>query len=102
MYFYFLFLLQICKHFLEAVERSKYGWFWECPSGQKCIYRHALPAGFVLKKDKKKDDKKDEISLEDLIERERANLGVHQVIKFDLLSIKLFSNMFYKKFQSSI
>ncbi|KAK0080159.1 hypothetical protein PV325_000364 [Microctonus aethiopoides] len=68
----------ICKHFLEAVERSKYGWFWECPSGQKCIYRHALPAGFVLKKDKKKDDKKDEISLEDLIERERANLGVHQ------------------------
>ncbi|XP_031367742.1 zinc finger CCCH domain-containing protein 15 homolog [Apis dorsata] len=56
----------ICKHFLEAVEKSKYGWFWECPSGQKCIYRHALPPGFVLKKDKKKEDKKDEISLEDL------------------------------------
>ncbi|XP_078048760.1 zinc finger CCCH domain-containing protein 15 homolog [Augochlora pura] len=68
----------ICKHFLEAVEKSKYGWFWECPSGQKCIYRHALPPGFVLKKDKKKEDKKDEISLEDLIEKERANLGPHQ------------------------
>lgn len=68
----------ICKHFLEAVEKSKYGWFWECPSGQKCIYRHALPPGFVLKKDKKKEDKKDEISLEDLIETERANLGPHQ------------------------
>ncbi|XP_033207257.1 zinc finger CCCH domain-containing protein 15 homolog [Belonocnema kinseyi] len=68
----------ICKHFLEAVEKAKYGWFWECPSGSKCIYRHALPAGFVLKKDKKKDDKKDEISLEDLIERERANLGPSQ------------------------
>ncbi|KAH0946095.1 hypothetical protein HN011_011848 [Eciton burchellii] len=68
----------ICKHFLEAVEKSKYGWFWECPSGQKCIYRHALPPGFVLKKDKKKEDKKDEISLEDLIEKERANLGLNQ------------------------
>lgn len=68
----------ICRHFLEAVEKSKYGWFWECPSGLKCIYRHALPPGFVLKKDKKKDDKKDEISLEDLIERERANLGPNQ------------------------
>ncbi|XP_072754738.1 zinc finger CCCH domain-containing protein 15 homolog [Anoplolepis gracilipes] len=68
----------ICKYFLEAVEKAKYGWFWECPSGQKCIYRHALPPGFVLKKDKKKEDKKDEISLEDLIERERANLGLNQ------------------------
>ncbi|KAH0554354.1 zinc finger CCCH domain-containing protein 15 homolog [Cotesia glomerata] len=68
----------ICKHFLEAVEKSKYGWFWECPSKAKCIYRHALPPGFVLKKDKKKEDKKDEISLEDLIERERANLGPNQ------------------------
>lgn len=68
----------ICRHFLEAVERSKYGWFWECPSGTKCIYRHALPPGFVLKKDQKKEDKKDEISLEDLIERERANLGPNQ------------------------
>ena len=57
------------------MEKSKYGWFWECPSGSKCIYRHALPPGFVLKKDQKKDDKKYEISLEDLIERERANLG---------------------------
>ncbi|XP_046397553.1 zinc finger CCCH domain-containing protein 15 homolog [Ischnura elegans] len=65
----------ICKYFIDAVEKSKYGWFWECPSGSKCIYRHALPPGFVLKKDKKKDEKKDEISIEDLIERERASLG---------------------------
>ncbi|KAI5637487.1 hypothetical protein NE865_09774 [Phthorimaea operculella] len=69
----------ICKHFLEAVEKSKYGWFWECPSGGKCIYRHALPPGFVLKRDKKKmEDKKNEISLVDLIERERAALGPNQ------------------------
>ncbi|XP_044271700.1 zinc finger CCCH domain-containing protein 15 homolog isoform X1 [Tribolium madens] len=68
----------ICKHFLEAVEKSKYGWFWQCPSGEGCIYRHALPPGFTLKKDKKKDDKRDEISLEDLIEKERAALGSTQ------------------------
>ncbi|CAD0201020.1 unnamed protein product [Chrysodeixis includens] len=69
----------ICRHFLEAVEKSKYGWFWECPSGTKCIYRHALPPGFVLKRDKKKmEEKKNEISLVDLIERERAALGPNQ------------------------
>lgn len=32
-----------------------------------------------MKKDLKKEDKKDEISLEDLIEKERANLGPNQV-----------------------
>lgn len=66
----------ICKYFLEAVEKSLYGWFWACPNGEKCIYRHALPPGYVLKKDKKKEDKKDEISLEELIETERASIGV--------------------------
>lgn len=68
----------ICKYFLDAVEKNKYGWFWECPSGEACIYRHALPPGFVLKKDRKKEDKKDEISLEELIEKERAALGTNQ------------------------
>ncbi|XP_045451115.1 zinc finger CCCH domain-containing protein 15 homolog [Melitaea cinxia] len=69
----------ICKYFIEAVEKSKYGWFWECPAGTKCIYRHALPPGFVLKRDKKKlEEKKNEISLVDLIEKERAALGPNQ------------------------
>ncbi|XP_044751101.1 zinc finger CCCH domain-containing protein 15 homolog [Coccinella septempunctata] len=68
----------ICKHFIDAVEKSKYGWFWSCPSGENCIYRHALPPGFALKKDKKKDEKKNEITLEELIERERAALGPAQ------------------------
>ncbi|KAI8035704.1 zinc finger CCCH domain-containing protein 15 homolog [Drosophila gunungcola] len=68
----------ICKFFLEAVEKSKYGWFWECPNGGKCIYRHALPAGYVLKRDKKKEEKPTEISLVDLIEKERAALGTNQ------------------------
>jgi hypothetical protein len=65
----------ICKFFLDAVESNKYGWFWECPTGKKCIYRHCLPPGFVLKKDKKKDEKDEKISIEDLVETERASLG---------------------------
>ncbi|XP_078260198.1 zinc finger CCCH domain-containing protein 15 [Rhinoraja longicauda] len=65
----------VCRHFLEAIENNKYGWFWVCPGGGNvCMYRHALPPGFVLKKTQKKEVK-DEISLEDLIEIERAALG---------------------------
>lgn len=61
----------MCKYFLEAIEGNKYGWFWVCPAGgDSCMYRHALPPGFVLKKDKKKEEKEDEISLEELIENE--------------------------------
>ncbi|XP_050532376.1 zinc finger CCCH domain-containing protein 15 homolog [Daktulosphaira vitifoliae] len=77
----------ICTFFLEAVEKSKYGWFWTCPNGTSCIYRHALPPGFVLKKDRKKDDKKDEIQLEDLIERERAALNS---VKFTRVTLESF------------
>lgn len=65
----------ICKFFVDAVENNKYGWFWNCPNGLKCIYRHALPPGFVLKKDSKKEDQEDKISIEDLVETERAALG---------------------------
>ena len=68
----------ICKYFLEAVENGKYGWFWTCPNGaDKCHYRHALPPGFVLKKDKKKDEAEDQITIEELIEKERAALGAN-------------------------
>ncbi|OXA63575.1 zinc finger CCCH domain-containing protein 15 homolog [Folsomia candida] len=68
----------ICKHFLEAVEKQKYGWFWECPSSTACIYRHALPPGFILKKDlkaMKEANKENETSLEDWIEKERGKLN---------------------------
>lgn len=69
----------ICKHFLDALEQNKYGWFWECPNGgQKCHYRHAVPPGFVLKKNKKNIDEvkaEDTLTIEDLIETERAKLG---------------------------
>ncbi|XP_054707793.1 zinc finger CCCH domain-containing protein 15-like [Uloborus diversus] len=68
----------ICKYFLDALENNKYGWFWECPNGaNKCHYRHALPPGFILKKDKKKEEKTEEISIEDLVEKQRAQLGVN-------------------------
>ncbi|ROL52363.1 Zinc finger CCCH domain-containing protein 15 [Anabarilius grahami] len=69
----------VCKHFLDAIENNKYGWFWVCPGGgDNCMYRHALPVGFVLKKDKKKEEKiEEEISLEDLIETERSALGAN-------------------------
>ncbi|GMK58731.1 hypothetical protein CspeluHIS016_0601730 [Cutaneotrichosporon spelunceum] len=64
----------VCKYFLQAIEDKKYGWFWICPNGgDSCMYRHALPPGFVLKKDKKDEDK-DTISLEDFIEVERHKL----------------------------
>ena len=63
----------MCKHFLYAIEKGVYGWFWECPSGgDKCIYRHALPPGFVLKRDKEEEQVQETatITLEELVERE--------------------------------
>lgn len=76
----------ICKHFLDAVESNRYGWFWECPAGGKtCKYKHALPKGYVLKKDKRKAEKEgEETSLEDLIEKERANLDTTKLTKVNL------------------
>lgn len=66
----------VCKHFLRAIEKKKYGWFWQCPNKDMCIYKHALPPGYVLKSDlKKKDDEENKISIEELIEKERAALG---------------------------
>ncbi|KAJ1543644.1 hypothetical protein HK096_008307 [Nowakowskiella sp. JEL0078] len=74
----------VCKHFLEAIESRKYGWFWECPNGGKvCKYRHALPPGFILKKketeeerrEREQSEKENEITLEQFIEEERHKLG---------------------------
>lgn len=79
--------VQVCKYFLEAIENNKYGWFWVCPAGgDGCMYRHALPVGFVLKKDKKKEESEEEqISLEELIENE---VRTHTV---NIKSIRLLS-----------
>ncbi|KAH7920417.1 hypothetical protein BV22DRAFT_1098186 [Leucogyrophana mollusca] len=68
----------VCKHFIEAIETQKFGWFWECPSGDKCQYRHALPPGFVLKSERKAAEeaaKANVISLEEFLEVERHKLG---------------------------
>ncbi|KAG6868669.1 hypothetical protein C0993_012172 [Termitomyces sp. T159_Od127] len=62
----------------DAIEDMKFGWFWECPNGDACQYRHALPPGFVLKSQKKAMDeaaKSNEISLEEFLEVERHKLG---------------------------
>jgi len=45
----------VCKFFLDAIEREIYGWFWKCPNGEDCKYRHALPPGFVYKSKKQRD-----------------------------------------------
>jgi len=66
----------VCKHFIRAIEKKKYGWFWQCPNKDACIYKHALPPGYVLKSDlKKKEDQTEKISIEELVEKERAALG---------------------------
>lgn len=69
----------VCKFFLQAIEESKFGWFWECPNGgESCQYRHALPPGFVLKSQKKAAEeaaKANTISLEEFLEVERHKLG---------------------------
>lgn len=68
----------VCKYFIEAVETQKFGWFWQCPNGESCQYRHALPPGFVLKSQKKameEAEKANTISLEEFLEVERHKLG---------------------------
>ena len=54
------------------------GWFWKCPNGDtECKYRHALPPGFVLRSQRKKDEEAEkarEISLEEFLEVERHKL----------------------------
>uniref|UniRef100_A0A6P6Y7A1 Zinc finger CCCH domain-containing protein 15 homolog n=1 Tax=Dermatophagoides pteronyssinus TaxID=6956 RepID=A0A6P6Y7A1_DERPT len=65
----------ICKYFLSALENNLYGWRWECVNGEACMYRHALPAGYVLQK-KAAAAKPDAatVPLEEQIEAERAAL----------------------------
>ncbi|CAA7269524.1 unnamed protein product [Cyclocybe aegerita] len=68
----------VCKYFIESIESQKYGWFWQCPNGDNCQYRHALPPGFVLKSQKKALEdaaKANTISLEEFLEVERHKLG---------------------------
>eukprot|EP01054_Gregarina_sp_Poly1_P010233 Gregarina_sp_Poly_1__10232@NODE_710_length_6658_cov_139_932484_g537_i0_p2_GENE_NODE_710_length_6658_cov_139_932484_g537_i0NODE_710_length_6658_cov_139_932484_g537_i0_p2_ORF_typecomplete_len351_score101_29DFRP_C/PF16543_5/1_8e04DFRP_C/PF16543_5/1_5e20DFRP_C/PF16543_5/2e03zfCCCH_2/PF14608_6/0_00793H/PF02829_14/0_063H/PF02829_14/5_2e033H/PF02829_14/7_7e03zfCCCH_4/PF18044_1/1_2zfCCCH/PF00642_24/1_6Cytochrome_P460/PF16694_5/40_NODE_710_length_6658_cov_139_932484_g537_i045655617 len=68
----------VCKFFLDALEKRLYGWFWQCPNGEMCQYKHCLPPGYVLKKkevDPVEADE-DEEPIEEQIERERAELPI--------------------------
>lgn len=67
---------KVCKFFLEAVEKSKYGWFWVCPNGYNCIYRHCLPPDYVFKNKKKVIEQpvEDEESIVDKIDNARDKL----------------------------
>ncbi|KAJ3071587.1 hypothetical protein HK102_006404 [Quaeritorhiza haematococci] len=74
----------VCKFFLEAIDSRKYGWFWQCPNGDTCKYRHALPPGYVLKKKETDEEKRlreesegQQISIEEFLETERHNLGTN-------------------------
>jgi hypothetical protein len=74
---------KVCKFFIEAVENAKYGWFWTCPNGgDKCMYKHSLPPGFVLKTKEQRAAEKalmdksplNTLTLEDFLESERHKL----------------------------
>ncbi|KAF2472169.1 uncharacterized protein BDR25DRAFT_342159 [Lindgomyces ingoldianus] len=74
---------KVCKYFIEAVENGKYGWFWTCPNGgDKCMYKHSLPPGFVLKTKEQRAAEKAlmdksplaTLTLEDFLESERHKL----------------------------
>ncbi|KAL6980420.1 hypothetical protein U1Q18_022061 [Sarracenia purpurea var. burkii] len=68
---------KVCKHFLDAVEKKQYGWFWVCPNGGKdCHYRHALPPGYVLKSQMKAllEEEAEKIPIEEEIENQRAKV----------------------------
>lgn len=67
-----------CQFFLEAVEADKMGWFWKCPNGDECIYRHALPEGYIINREVVKEiqDDEDVILLEEEIDNERKKLPI--------------------------
>lgn len=84
----------VCKHFIDAVENGKYGWFWICPNGgNECKYRHSLPEGFVLKTKEQKrleklaEDESPKMTLEEFIELERGKLDKS---KFTPITAKTF------------
>ena len=69
-----------CRDFLEAVEKNLYGFNWICPNGgDNCTYRHMLPQGYVLNRDKGAqqagEESEEELTLEEQIEEERAALN---------------------------
>ncbi|KAI7738579.1 hypothetical protein M8C21_014214 [Ambrosia artemisiifolia] len=80
-------VFKVCKHFLEAVEKKQYGWFWVCPNGNKeCHYRHALPPGYILKSQMKAllEEEANKLAIEDEIEDQRGKLKTTTPMTTDL------------------
>lgn len=73
----------VCKFFLTAVEKMRYGWFWKCPNGYNCKYKHCLPEGFKFENKKgggeevKKEDT--ELKLIEEIDNKRKQLDSKKV-----------------------
>ncbi|KAK5078281.1 Translation machinery-associated protein 46 [Lithohypha guttulata] len=74
---------KVCKYFIQAIEEGKYGWFWTCPNGgDKCMYKHSLPPGFVIKTKEQRAAEKalmdksplSTLTLEDFLESQRHKL----------------------------
>ncbi|KAG2444374.1 hypothetical protein HXX76_001130 [Chlamydomonas incerta] len=66
-----------CKFFLDAVEKKLYGWFWKCPNGDECKYRHALPPNYILKSQMKElleEEARNAKDIAESIEEERAKV----------------------------
>ncbi len=67
-----------------SIDTLRFGWFWECPNGERCMYRHALPPGFMLKSQRKAAEaaaKANVISLEEFLEVE---VSVRTIFWLDL------------------
>ncbi|GJP32805.1 hypothetical protein CLOM_g193 [Closterium sp. NIES-68] len=80
----------VCKHFLDAVEKKQYGWFWVCPNGGKdCMYRHALPPGYVLKSQMKallEEEQANKLTVEEMIENERKMTASHTQLTTEIFA----------------
>ncbi|KAI3497493.1 hypothetical protein L1887_40142 [Cichorium endivia] len=79
---------EVCNHFLEAVEKKQYRWFWVCPNGNKeCHYRHALPPCYILKSQMKA-----------LLEEEANKLAIEDEIEEQVLTMEDFEHLYFMIF----
>lgn len=80
----------VCKYFLDALEKGRYNWNWECNNGTACHYRHCLPPGYVLKKPGQKEEKDKEMTIEERIDAERQKLFSSESKKGQLVTYEVF------------
>ena len=59
------------------MENKQYGWFWACPGGRACKYKHALPQGYIMRSEMQALlalERKEEKSLEEVTEEQRSHI----------------------------